>query len=288
MPLFEMADDVREVQNYVRTLEYGLSRLDEFPLSLRLIRELHTHLMEGVRGEFWTPGEFRRSQNWIGPAGSNLDTAPYIPPPIEEMQEALDQLEKFLYSKTNLPPLVCLGLVHYQFEAIHPFLDGNGRIGRLLLSLLLCAWKLLPQPLLYLSAYFEANRELYYQRLLGVSQKSVWEAWLVYFLHGVETQASDAIWRARRLQDLQQQYRQCFQTARASARMLQVVDFLFEKPVLTIQQLSQRLEVHYPSAQRYVEQMAAEGILQEFTGHQRNRVYRADEILRAIQETVEK
>ena len=282
MPLFEMAGDVREVQNYVLALEYGLDRLKELPLSLRLIRELHSHLMAGVRGEYWTPGEFRRSQNWIGPPGSSLENARYIPPPVDEMHQALDQFEDFLHVASNIPALIRLGLIHYQFEAIHPFLDGNGRIGRLLISLLLCAWKLLPQPLLYLSAYFETDREAYYEQLLKVSQVGAWEAWLVYFLTGVKTQSEDAILRIQRLLDLQQRLRARFQTARASARVLQVVDLLFEKPVVTIQQVSDRLDVYFPSAQRYVEQLEAEGVLREITGQARNRIYRADEILRAI------
>jgi len=252
-----------------------------------LIRELHSHLMAGVRGEYWTPGEFRRSQNWIGPAGSTLESAPYIPPPVDEMYQALDQFEKFLHNPSDIPPLLRLGLIHYQFEAIHPFLDGNGRIGRLLISLLLCAWKLLPQPLLYLSAYFEADRPAYYDRLLSVSQAGAWEAWLAYFLKGVKSQAEDAIQRVHRLQDLQQRYRARFQTSRAPARVLQVVDFLFERPVLTIQQVGTMLGVHFPSAQHYVEQLEEAGVLREITGQARNRVYRADEILEAIDAPLE-
>jgi Fic family protein len=152
LSFFEQTDDVREVYNYVRATDYGLERLKTLPVSLRLIRELHEKLMENVRGGTLTPGEFRRSQNWIGPVGSTLSSAPYVPPPLEEMHQALDALEKFIHFDTQIPPLARAGMIHYQFEAIHPFLDGNGRVGRLLIVLLLCEWGLLPQPLLNLSA----------------------------------------------------------------------------------------------------------------------------------------
>ena len=169
MALFERDADVGEVYNYVRALEYGLKRLSKLPISLRLIREIHARLMEGVRGEKLTPGEFRQSQNWIGPPGSTLEAATYVPPPVEEMTPTLSALEGFLYQPLGMPPLARLGLIHYQFEAIHPFLDGNGRVGRLLISLLLCGWVMLPQPLLNLSAYFEASRQAYYDHLRDVS-----------------------------------------------------------------------------------------------------------------------
>jgi Fic family protein len=283
LSLFEFPEDVQEVRNYVQALEYGLARLAELPVSLRLIRELHAQLLTGVRGDHWTPGEFRRSQNWIGPAGCTLNTAVFVPPPVEGMHTALDQLEKFIHAPSQLPPLVRLALIHYQFEAIHPFLDGNGRVGRLLISLLLADWRLLPQPLLYLSAYFEANRPAYYDRLLAISQRGDWEAWLIYFLEGVRSQADDGARRIRRLQALQSGYRERFQTARAAARLLQAVDRLFEQPVFTVTWLSDTLGVNYPTAQRYVQQLEKEGIVREITGQARNRVYQADAILRTIE-----
>lgn len=283
-PLFEPTPDVREVYNYVRALEYGLERLQTLPLSLRLIREVHALLLERVRGEHQTPGEFRRTQNWIGPPGCLLTGATFVPPSIPEMHDTLDAFEKFLHTSSLLPPLVRLGLVHYQFEAIHPFLDGNGRIGRLLMTLLLCAWDLLPEPLLYLSAYFDDNRQAYYDFLLAVSQNGMWEAWLIFFLRGVALQARDAVARVRRIQELREQYRGKLQTARAMARLLQVVDLLFAQPVLTVRQVQATLEVDFPAAQRYVQQLAHAGLLREVTGKARNRVYRADEVLRAIEE----
>ena len=284
LALFEPSSDVHEVYNYVRALEYGLERLRTLPLSLRLIREIHARLMEGVRGERQTPGEFRRSQNWIGPPGSTPNDAPFVPPPVPEMHEALDAFERFLHAHSSLPPLVHLGLIHYQFEAIHPFLDGNGRIGRLLITLLLCAWDLLPEPLLYLSAYFEAKRQTYYDLLLAVSQRGAWEEWLTFFLQGVAAQARDAVVRAKRLQDLHGQYRARFQTARAAARLLQVVDLLFAQPVLTVRQVEVALDVNFSTAQRYVNQLEEAGLLREITGQARNRIYRADEVLAAIEE----
>lgn len=284
MALFERDTDVAEVYKYVLALEYGLKRLEKLPISLRLIREIHARLMEGVRGENLTPGEFRRSQNWIGPPGSMLETATYVPPPVDEMTRALDALEGFLYQPLDLPPLARLGLIHYQFEAIHPFLDGNGRVGRLLISLLLCAWQMLPQPLLYLSAYFEASRQAYYDRLRDVSEGGAWEAWLNYFLVGVASQSRDAAARIRGLQDLRETYRARFQRGRGAARLLQLVDLLFANPVVTVRQVQGALRVDFPAAQRYVNQLVKGELLREITGRARNRVFRADEIIAVIEQ----
>jgi Fic family protein len=212
-----------------------------------------------------------------------LSTAVFVPPPVDAMHTALDQLEKFIHAPSQLPPLIRLALIHYQFEAIHPFFDGNGRVGRLLISLLLAAWKLVPQPLLYLSAYFEASRQDYYDQLLAVSQRGSWEAWLIYFLEGIRSQADDSVRRVRRLQSLRVAYREQFQTARAAARLLQAVDRLFEQPIFTVTWLSETLGVNYPTAQRYVQQLEKEGIVREITGQARNRVYQADAILRTIE-----
>jgi Fic family protein len=282
LTLFEFPEDVKEVQNYVSALQYGLERLSTLPVSLRLMRELHSRLLQGVRGEHWTLGEFRRSQNWIGAPGSTIQTATYVPPPVDEMNQALGDLEKFIHRTDNLPNLIRLALVHYQFEAIHPFLDGNGRVGRLLNSLLLHDWRLLLQPVLYLSAYFEANRQAYYDHLLAVSQKGAWHDWFLYFLYGVQTQAEDSIQRIQRLQFLRDSYREQFQQTRSSARLLLVIDWLFTQPIFNIPQLSEMLSVTYSAAQRYVTQLERAGIVTEITGQARNRVYRADEILAAV------
>ena len=284
VPAPESTSDVREVYNYVQALEYGLDRLGSLPLSLRIIREIHARLMDGVRGERQTPGEFRRRQNWIGAPGCTLEEATYIPPPASEMMAALHDLEAFLYQPPSLPPLLRLGMIHYQFEAIHPFLDGNGRVGRLLITLLLCAWDLLPEPLLYLSAYFQSHRQTYYDLLLATSREGAWDAWLSFFLRGIAAQARDAVARAGRLQDLRERYREQFQSERAAARLLQTVDLLFAQPLITVREAESALEVNFSTAQRYVDQLEEAGILREITGQARNRVYRAEQIIQAIEE----
>jgi Fic family protein len=284
MSFLKPGSDVREVHNYVRALDYGLERLQTLPVSLRLIREIHARLMEGVRGGAWTPGEFRRSQNWIGPAGATLETATYVPPPVEEMNAALDRLEKFVHTPSDLPPLVRIGLIHYQFEAIHPFLDGNGRVGRLLIALLLCQWELLPQPLLYLSAYFECNRAEYYDRLLTISRGGEWEAWLRFFLTGVRDQALESAGRVKLLQGLREHYRDLLAARRDAARLGQVLDFLLGHPIASVRQVQAGLGLgDYKTVLRYVGKLEQAGILREVTGGKRNRLYRADEILETIE-----
>lgn len=275
--------DVKEVANYVSALEYGLARLKDLPISLRLIREMHEHLLKGVRGENLTPGEFRRSQNWIGPPGCVLMDATFVPPPVDEMTKALGELEMYLHASSPFPPLVRSALIHYQFETIHPFLDGNGRIGRLLLTLLLCTEKLLPQPLLYLSAFFERNRQDYYRLLLSVSQAGTWVEWITYFLRGVAEQSKDAVKRAHRLMELRETYRTKLQSARASALLLQLVDQLFSVPAVTIAGMTKSLKVTARSAQLNVDKLMAAGILREVTGRERNRIFAAPEIIRIVE-----
>ncbi len=282
----ETQPDVREVQNYVRTIEYGLKRLDELPLSLRLIRELHAILMEGVRGEQSTPGEFRHSQNWIGSPGCSLSEATFVPPPVPEMHEALADLEKFLHTETNLPQLVQLALVHYQFEAVHPFLDGNGRIGRLLITLFLCERKLLSQPLLYLSAFFEQYRQDYYDLLLEVSQTGAWRKWIEFFLRAVVNQSNDAVQRARLMLDLQRSYRQISIGKYMPPTAGKLVDLIFAKPVLNAKMAQERLGVTYPAVQKAIHLLEGEGILTEITGGKRNKVYEATEILEILERDI--
>jgi Fic family protein len=276
--------DVREVSNYVTALEYGLDRLEDLPVSLRLLKEIHARLMEGVRGTNQTPGEFRRSQNWIGPAGCTLMDATFVPPPVDEMHKALDAFEKYIHTASDLPPLIRLPLIHYQFEAIHPFLDGNGRIGRLLITLLLCADNLLPQPLLYLSAFFERYRNEYYQRLIEVTLYGKWKEWILYFLSGITSQAHDAIRRSDRLLGLWQKYRTRLQEARASALLLQLVDELFSYPAITNAVAARKLSVTPRSAQLNIDKLRNADILQEATGRQRNRIYIAPEIISIIEQ----
>ncbi len=275
--------DVQEVSNYVRALDHGLRRLDDLPVSLRLIREIHDKLMTGVRGEHLTPGEFRRSQNWIGPPGCTLMDATYVPPPVHEMDAALGELEKYLHTNSELPLLIRLALIHYQFEAIHPFLDGNGRMGRLLITLLLCHHKILTQPLLYLSAFFERNREDYYRLLLGVSQNGLWDEWVRYFLLGVEQQSKDAVKRAARLLEMRQEYRDNLQAARSSALLLQLIDDLFAHPVTTIKTAVASLGVTPRAARQNIDRLIANGILKEVSGRQRNQIFIAEEIISILE-----
>jgi Fic family protein len=280
----EKQGDVREVQNYVRAMEHGLKRLEELPLSLRLIRELHTILMEGVRGERATPGEFRQSQNWIGPPGCTLNDATFVPPPVAEMKEALDQLEKFLHADTQLPPLVELALIHYQFETIHPFLDGNGRIGRLLITLFLCQRSILNKPLLYLSAFFEHHRQEYYQYLLGVSQSGAWRQWIEFFLQAVVEQSDDAVKRARRLLDLHRNYYQTSLGKRLPPTAVELVGLIFVRPVLNTKVVQEYLKVTFPAAQKAINALVEQGMLAEITGGKRNKAYAANEILGILEE----
>jgi Fic family protein len=283
LPFLDQVSRVNEVRNYIRALVYGLKRLQTSALDLPLIAEFHTLLMEDVRRERLSSGQSRSDERSAGSPGSSMESADYFPQSGSEMYEALQDFEQYLQSPADTPPLIRLGLIHYQFEAIHPFADSSGRLGRLLVSLLLHAWDLLPQPMLYMSAYLETHKRLYYESLLGVSQKGLWEDWLVYFLGGIKTQAIDAAQRIRHLLDLREQYRARFHTARAAGRLLEIIDLLFEQPILTIQQVSTALGVQSPAARQYVEQLKQAGILREITGHARSRLYQADEILYTIE-----
>jgi Fic family protein len=282
LSFLESHDDVREVHNYVAALDYGLERLKSFPTSLRFIREIHEKLMQGVRGGNLTPGEFRRTQNWIGAAGSTLTTATYVPPPVDEMNLALADLEKFIHASTDIPTLVRAAMIHYQFEAVHPFLDGNGRIGRLLMALLLAEWQVLPQPLLNLSVYFERYRQEYYDHLLAVSQRGDWEAWLRFFLRGVSTQAQDSVVRMERLEAIHTRYQPIVNSERNSERIGAVVDFLFGRPIFTAKQLSESMDMPFKTARQYIEKLVQTGIVREVTGYARNQIYHADEIFKAL------
>jgi Fic family protein len=277
--------DVREVHNYVRALEYGLERVQTLPVSLRLLRELHARLMEGVRGEQATPGEFRRGQNWIGRPGCTLNEADFVPPPVAEMRAALDAFEKYLHAQGDYPPLVRLAFVHYQFEAIHPFVDGNGRIGRLLLTLLLVNWGLLPLSLLYLSAYFERQHSAYYDLLRAVSERGEWREWAVFFLRGVADQSRDGVVRIRRLQDLQLAWRESLQKARMTGLVLGIADWLFENPILSANQVAERFGVTHQAAMQALRRLEEHQIVRETTGKRRNRAFVAADILGSLIES---
>jgi Fic family protein len=276
--------DVHEVANYVRALEYGLKRVTELPVSLRLMRELHERLMSGVRGGELTPGEFRTRQNWIGDPGCKITDATYVPPPVAEMTAALHDFENYVHATSPLPPLIRMAILHYQFEAIHPFVDGNGRIGRLLITLMLVTEGLLPQPLLYLSAFFERHRSEYYRLLLGVSQQGNWTEWITFFLRGVAEQAEDAIVRANKLQRLSAEYREQLHGIRSSAALLKLTDHLFNSPIITVPLAQAILKHSQPSAQHNIDRLVQKGILQEITGRQRGRVYLASRIMQIVED----
>ncbi len=270
--------DVSEIVNYVRALEHGLAQLEKLPVSLRLIKEVHAVLMKGVRGENKTPGEFRRQQNWIG--GTDPKTARFVPPPVTDMHAALDALERYLHDDPlNLPPLLRLALAHYQFEAIHPFLDGNGRIGRLLITLTLCAEKILPAPLLYLSAFFEREKKTYADLMLRVSQEGVWDEWLRFFLRGVTEQSKDGVQRSKRVLELRETYRKKLQAERASGNVLSLLDQLVYTPMTTARGASEQLDVTYQGAQIIIDKLVEAGILEEVPDT-RPRAYVAREVVR--------
>lgn len=274
--------DLHEVANYVAALELGAELISSLPLSLRLVRNLHEQLMRGVRGEVATPGEFRRSQNWIGPAGCMLTEATYVPPPPERLMECLGAWETYLHDDT-LPPLVQAALCHSQFEAIHPFLDGNGRVGRLLITVYLISKEVLPSPLLYLSAFFEATRTEYYARLLGVTERGEWEEWLIYFLGGVAEQAEDALDRIQRIDALLGQWRVAL--AKPPSRLPETaLDRFAENPFWTVGKLAKRLEVAFTSAQRAIDRLEAADIVALVGEAKRNRVYCAHALLAILEE----
>jgi len=275
-------EDLREVGNYVIALEHGIARLKEIPLCVRLIRELHEKLMEGVRGHHATPGLFRTTQNWIGKAGSTLATATYIPPPPGEVEPCLAAWEGFLH-ESALPPLVTIALAHYQFEAIHPFLDGNGRVGRLLITLFLIEKKILPTPLLYLSAFFEATRRDYYEGLRSVRRSGAWQDWLEYFLQGIARMSEDALSRTTRINNIMAEWRSKLD-AESTNTPLRVAELLSANPFITAKGAATQLKLAFTTAQRAIERLEGNGILQQVSDAKRDRVYCARALLDILEE----
>lgn len=270
----DLPKDIEEVVNYVRAMNYGIKRLDELPLSLRLIREIHAVLLEGVRGAHRDPGEFRKTQNWIGPAGANLASATFVPPAVPDMREALDKFEKFLHDD-SLPVLIQCGLAHAQFETIHPFLDGNGRVGRLLITFLLCERKTLHRPLLYLSHYLKLHRAEYYDRLMAIRNEGNWEGWLKFYLRGVEEVSTQAIATSRRIFTLREEHRSAINKELGSGAVsgLRLLDYLYEQPIISVRMVERHLKSSFVTANKLVEQFGKLEILKETTGGQRNRRY---------------
>lgn len=267
--------DVGEVVNYVAAMNYGLQRLRELPVSVRLIREIHAELLKGTRGGHLAPGQIRRSQNWIGPSGCTLNEATFVPPPPHEVAQHLSDLERFLHSDTPLPALVRIGLAHAQFETIHPFLDGNGRVGRLLITFLLCEQRILQKPVLYISYYFKRYRQAYYERLQAVRDRGAWEEWLAFFLQGIIEVSRQATETARRILSLREDHRQAITASfgRAAGNGHRVLEFLYENPIVSVTQVKDLTRTTFPAANQLVARFVDNGILHEITGQARNRKF---------------
>ena len=258
-PTGRAVGDVAEVANYVRALERGLELLEELPICLRLVNEMHSVLMRRLRGSEMRPGELREAQNWIGAPGTPIHEAQYVPPPPSMVRGLLEDWERFVNLESRLPPLVQCALMHYQFEAIHPYLDGNGRVGRLLITLFLCARGILSQPLLYLSAYFEHNRDEYYAQLQRVTRTGNWTPWLVYFLSGISEQSHDALLRIRRVRRLHEDTRSLLQ--HHSGNTLRLLDLLFERPLMTVPVAAGLLGLTSAGTRRILDRLADLGIV---------------------------
>ena len=265
--------DVDEVFNYVRAMNYGLDRLQALPVSVRLICEIHAELLAGARGQHLIPGELRTSQNWIGPGGCTLAEASFVPPPPHVVPESLSDLERFLHADTPLPLLIKIGLAHAQFETIHPFLDGNGRVGRLLITFLLCEEDVLLKPVLYLSYYFKRYRQQYYEHLQAVRDQGAWEQWLTFFLQGVLEVSRQATHTARQILTLREQHRQIItdQLGRAAGNGHRVLEYLYQNPIVSVAQVQELVGITFPAANNLVARLVEHDILREYTGQKRNR-----------------
>ncbi len=274
----EIPDDVKEISNYFRGLNYGLERVNSLPLSLRLIREVHKILLQDVRGREKNPGKFRRSQNWIG--GISIATATYVPPPIHEMNGLLDNLEKYLHQDDKIPHLLKAALIHAQFELIHPFLDGNGRIGRLLITFYLNHKKIISKPTLYLSKYFKKNRKHYYNALLNISEKQDYREWVELFLEGIIETSQEGVELARGINELRERDLHKIQSLGRSAKKGDILfNYLFENPVITIEDVCNLLRLKFPNAQNIVNKFLDQNILQYYDNRKRNRLYKYSEYL---------
>jgi Fic family protein len=278
--------DVDEVVNYVAAMNHGLGRLAELPVSVRLIREIHERLLAGVRGSRLTPGELRRSQNWIGPGGCTLAEATFVPPPPDVLPAALSDLERFLHGQDDTPPLVKIALAHAQFETIHSFLDGNGRLGRLLITFLLTECGVLHKPVLYLSHYFKRHRQAYYDHLQTVRDRGDWEAWLAFFLRGVAEVSVEATSTARRILALREEHRAIItaRMGRAAGNGHKVLESLFDRPIVSVAEVQAMTGTTYPAANKLVARLTDLGILEEMTGFVRNRRFRYEPYVRIFSE----
>jgi len=268
----ENINDVAEVINYIGALNYGMDRLKTLPMSLRLIKEIHGVLMQGTRGGNKAPGEFRKTQNWIGPPGSTLKDARYIPPPPQDVLKAMGDLEQYIHKGRKLPVLIDCGLVHYQFESIHPFLDGNGRVGRLLITFYLYFREVLHRPLLYLSYYFKKNRQEYYDRLNMVRDKGDYEQWIAFFLKGIVETTDSAVETARKILEMQTKHREMLWKKKLSSPLaIGILEGLFQKPYVSVNDVAKEFSISFQAASHLVSQLRGAGILHEITGKKRDK-----------------
>ena len=267
--------DVVEVVNYVNAMKNGLKRIETLPVSIRLIKEIHADLLDDVRGREKSPGELRKIQNWIGGSGSPISKALFVPPPPQKVEQALSELEKFIHEEHQIPILIKVGMVHAQFETIHPFLDGNGRMGRLLITFLLCEKEVLKRPLLYISHYFKANRTEYYDRLQATRDKGDWEGWLKFFLKGVTTVAEEATVTARQIANMREEHRELVRqnTGKGAGTALELLEYLYWHPVITVENAMGVTKTAYPNANRMISEFIKMNLLKETTGQKRNRKF---------------
>lgn len=268
--------DANESLNYIEAMNHGLKCLEKLPVSVRLIREIHAKLLRHTRGFHLNPGELRTRQNWIGPVGCGLDEAEFVPPPPNEVPVALGKLEAFLHNPGDCPALIWIGMAHAQFETIHPFLDGNGRVGRLLITFLLCEQKILLQPVLYLSSFFKRRRPQYYEKLQSVRDNGAWEEWIAFFLRGIAEVSQEATDTVRAVLALREKHRRLItdKLGRAAANGHCVLEYLYKHPIVRVSHVQNWIGASYPAANNLVARMANCGILEEFTGHSRNRAFR--------------
>ena len=280
----DIPNDVEDVVNYVRAMNYGLDRLSTLPLSLRLIREIHGELLKGSRGSEKSPGEFRTTQNWIGPGHASLQRATFIPPAVGDMHHALHNFERFLHESGNLPTLIHCGIAHVQFETIHPFLDGNGRVGRLLIAFLLVHKGVLHRPLLYLSTFLKHRRQEYYDRLMAVRDEGDWEGWLRFFLLGLAITAEEAADTARAIVQLREDHRELLRAQHLGLNEVRLLDLLFLRPLVNVKLVSELLEISDVTASRVIDRLVQVNLLEEISGRQRNRIFRYEPYWRLFQD----
>lgn len=274
-------NDVEETLNYVQAFRYGLERLESLPLSLRLLKELHAILMEDVRGHERTPGEFRTSQNWIGAQGVTLENASFVPPPPHELMSYLGNLEDYIRAEDDIPFLMKVGIAHAQFETLHPFLDGNGRLGRLLITFMLCERKILLKPVLYLSHFFKLNRDEYYRRLQATRDSDAWEEWLIFFLTAVATVSNESTETLRSITELRENHRQALidDAPKGAGNALKLHETLFRTPYTSLDLAASELGITVQGAKAIVDRMVRLGILKEITGRKRDRIFRYEPYL---------